>query len=88
MLLGRYRITHPTIALFDEDGRHVAHTVPEGAIIKVAPRRVLHGLKHGVLLCEAPLLQPFLDTRKAACRPTRLNREVIGRLGQRPEPPE
>ena len=33
--LRRYRITDPTIALFEEDGRHVARTVPEGAIIRV-----------------------------------------------------
>jgi hypothetical protein len=31
----RYRITHPTIALFHEDGRHIAHTVPAGAFITV-----------------------------------------------------
>jgi hypothetical protein len=35
MPLGRYRITSPTIALFHEDGRHVAHTVPTGAFIHV-----------------------------------------------------
>jgi uncharacterized protein (DUF433 family) len=32
---GRYRIKHPTIALFREDGRHIAHTVPAGAFITV-----------------------------------------------------
>ena len=35
MPLGRYRILHPTIALFQEDGRHVARTVPPGAFISV-----------------------------------------------------
>ncbi len=35
MPLGRYRIKEPTIALFQQDGRHVAHTVPAGAIITV-----------------------------------------------------
>ncbi len=35
MPLGRYRITQPTIALFEQEGRHVARTVPEGAIIKI-----------------------------------------------------
>jgi hypothetical protein len=35
MPIGRYRITNPTIALFHEDGRHVAHMVPSGAIIHV-----------------------------------------------------
>jgi hypothetical protein len=34
-MLGHFRITNPTIALFQEDGRHVAHTVPQGAIIRV-----------------------------------------------------
>ena len=33
--IGRYRIKHPTIALFHEDGRHIAHTVPAGAFITV-----------------------------------------------------
>ena len=35
MPLGRFRIMNPTIALFHEDGRHVAHTVPEGAVVRV-----------------------------------------------------
>ena len=35
MPVGRYRITNATIAVFLEDGRHVAHTVPAGAIIAV-----------------------------------------------------
>ena len=35
MPLVRYRITHPTIALFEQDGRHVADTVPEGGIIEI-----------------------------------------------------
>jgi hypothetical protein len=33
--IGRYRITHPTIALFLEDGSHVARTVPSGTIVTV-----------------------------------------------------
>jgi hypothetical protein len=32
---GRYRITSPTLALFEQDGRHIAHTVPTGAIVTV-----------------------------------------------------
>jgi hypothetical protein len=35
MPLVHYRITNPTIALFEEEGRHVARTVPAGAIINV-----------------------------------------------------
>jgi hypothetical protein len=33
MPVGRYRIADPIIALFMEDGRHVAREVPEGAVI-------------------------------------------------------
>jgi hypothetical protein len=35
MLAGRYRIIDPTMALFFEEGRHVAFTVPAGAIVTV-----------------------------------------------------
>ncbi len=35
MALGPYRITHPTIALFEEDGRHVANTLPAGAVVQI-----------------------------------------------------
>lgn len=35
MPLERYRITKPTIALFEEDGRHVTSMIPEGAIIAI-----------------------------------------------------
>ena len=31
----RYRVTEPTIAMFEEDGCHVAHHVPAGSIIFV-----------------------------------------------------
>jgi len=35
MPAGRYRVIEPTIAMFDEGGRYVAHPVPAGAIILV-----------------------------------------------------
>src|SRR5579864_137813 len=35
MPLVRYRITHPTIALFEEDGRHVANTIPAGVVVEI-----------------------------------------------------
>jgi hypothetical protein len=31
--LERYRLREPTLALFDEDGRHVVRTVPAGATV-------------------------------------------------------
>ena len=35
MPLGRYRINEPTIAVFYEDGRHAACTIPAGALIEI-----------------------------------------------------
>ena len=35
MPLVRYRITQPTIALFEQDGGHVADTVPAGVIVEI-----------------------------------------------------
>ena len=29
----RYRVTNPTIAVFEENGRNVAHHVPAGALV-------------------------------------------------------
>jgi hypothetical protein len=33
--LGRYRFNSPTLALLEEEGRHVARTVPAGAVVEV-----------------------------------------------------
>jgi hypothetical protein len=33
MPIGRYRITNPTMALIQENGHDVAHTIPTGTII-------------------------------------------------------
>ena len=35
MSLQRFRINSPTIALFEQDGRHVADIVPIGAIVEI-----------------------------------------------------
>jgi hypothetical protein len=35
MSSAKYRITSPTLALFPEDSRQVAHTIPEGTIVRV-----------------------------------------------------
>ena len=45
MAVGRYRITNPTLALFREDGRYVAHTVPTGAFIKIKDNATFDGEK-------------------------------------------
>jgi len=30
-----YRITSPALALFPEDGRHVAHMIPKGNLVRI-----------------------------------------------------
>ena len=35
MPMDQYRISSPTIALFLEEGCHVAHVVPEGALVSI-----------------------------------------------------
>jgi hypothetical protein len=35
MPIACYRIKNPTMAMFDDDGRHVSWTVPVGALITV-----------------------------------------------------
>ena len=39
MSADKYRINSPTIALFLEDGRHVARTVPIGSVITIASEK-------------------------------------------------
>ena len=39
----KYRITSPTIAMFREDGHHVAHMVPTGAIVTVVDSKPFDG---------------------------------------------
>jgi len=39
-LVGTFRLNTPTIALFSEDGRQVAHTVPAGAVVTSVDGRV------------------------------------------------
>ena len=33
----KYKINSPTIAVFIEEGRHVAHAIPSGSIVLVNP---------------------------------------------------
>jgi hypothetical protein len=42
---GHFRITNPTIALFMEDGRHVARTIPYGALVVVPNGKTFDGDK-------------------------------------------
>lgn len=40
MPMEKFRMKSPTIALFKEDGREVAHMVPQGATVLVAADKV------------------------------------------------
>src|SRR5438876_802887 len=63
MPLGRYRLKTPTLALLEEDGRHVAHTVPGGAIV-VLDRKAGDGEKLGASSFNAivtDLFMPLMD---------------------------
>ena len=39
-LIGPFKIESPTITLFFEDGRHVAHTLPAGSVVTAMDGRV------------------------------------------------
>lgn len=40
---GKYRIITSTIVLIPEDGRHVAYSIPTGAVVSVDSGRILQG---------------------------------------------
>ena len=41
----KFRITSPTVALFEEDGRHVAHSIPSGSVITIDDGATFNGNK-------------------------------------------
>ena len=43
MLPPKYRITTPILAMFRENGHHVARTVPEGAMVMVVDGKPFDG---------------------------------------------
>jgi hemin uptake protein HemP len=45
MPVERYRIMNPTLALLNNDGQHIAHTVPTGAFITLDSSDLLDGDK-------------------------------------------
>jgi hypothetical protein len=59
--LSQYRITHPTMALFLEEGRHVPRCVPTGAVISLDS---VDGDKLvEVMWCEQKILMLTQDIR-------------------------
>lgn len=54
----QYRIESPTIAMVLEDGRHVAHMVPSGAVITIESE-TFNGNKLVEVLWEGKLVMMF-----------------------------
>lgn len=64
MARDKYRIKSSTIALFFENGRHVAHTVPEGSVITVESS-AFHGDKLINVLCAEQDVMMFTQDIRA-----------------------
>jgi len=63
MARDKYRIKSPTIALFLEDGRHVAHMVPAGSVIMVESKTLNADKLIGVLWAEKDVMMFTQDIR-------------------------
>jgi hypothetical protein len=63
MPLGRYRITDPTIAVVEEEGRHVSYTVPVGAIVIVDVNSLQDNGLVEVVWNEEPVMMFAQDLR-------------------------
>ena len=69
MPVGTYRITEPTIALLEMDGRHVANTVPRGAIITV-DGDAFDGDKLVSVSWDGKTVMMFAQDLRSRCEPT------------------
>ena len=67
---GKYRINSPTIALFYEEDRHVAHMVPAGSVITLNPEK-FNGNKLVEVLWADKLVMMF--TQDIRTRGTKVN---------------
>lgn len=63
MAQDQYRIKSPTIALFLEDGRQVAHMVPAGSVITVESKSFNGDKLIGVLWAEKDVMMFPQDIR-------------------------
>ena len=59
----KYRINSPTIALFKEEGRHVAHTIPAGSVVVVDPETFNGNKLFSVLWAEKEVMMFAQDVR-------------------------
>ena len=69
MPVGRYRITNPTIALFHENGRYVAHTVPTGALITIKDNAAFDGEKLMTVVWDKREVMMFTQDLRARTEP-------------------
>jgi hypothetical protein len=63
MPLGRYRITEPTIAVVEEEGRHVSYTVPIGAVVSADMNSLQRNGLVDVVWSEKPVMMFAQDLR-------------------------
>ena len=63
MSADKYRINSPTIALFLENGRHVAHMVPIGSVITIASEKFNGDKLVDVLWSEKKVMMFTQDIR-------------------------
>ena len=66
---GRHRITNPTLALFHEDGRYVAHTVPRGALITIKDNAPFDGDKLMAVVWDEREVMMFTQDLRARTEP-------------------
>jgi hypothetical protein len=68
MSVGRYRFNSPTLALLEEEGRHVARTVPAGAIVEV--EGIFESDKLVEVLWDGKRVMMFAQDLKSRAEPT------------------
>jgi hypothetical protein len=64
----RYRIVDPTMVLFFEDERHVAFTVPAGAIVTVESA-AFNGNKLVDVMCDGKNVRMFAHDLRSRAEP-------------------
>ena len=65
MLPQKYRITGPTLAMFREDGHHVACTVPEDAMITLVDGKPFNGERLMEVVWEGRVVMMFTNDLRA-----------------------
>jgi hypothetical protein len=62
-MLGRFRITNPTLAIVANDGHHDAITIPSGAIVDLDGKK-FNGERLMQVLCDDRMVLMFTEDLK------------------------